>query len=987
MARKSNRAEDSASRRVSGANIYRTAASASEGGSVDAALSLTNARIDTPEEGVAQEDAVPVVTSIYDRTPLRERLEYRTRQTWDYVRSMRLEQWLWVGVILLATILRFWDLGAKPLHHDESMHAFFSLTFARNPASYEYDPLLHGPFQFHAEGFIFMVILAAERIFGVGGAAGNPWINDATARILPALFGVGIVALPLGLRRQLGRIGALVAALLLAVSPTFVYFSRFLREDIYFNFFMFAMVVCAVQYAHKRTLRWIVGFFLSAVLAYATFEGFYLTMVIFASFLAVLVLWELAYSLARRLPKELTRRERLFFGRAGLLLVAGGIGGILAYVGLHIMNGLNAYITKNTSEADVKVLQLENTTVLILLYLSIIVAITVIGVLLWQISRDDSQVSFEGEPYDEADEEYVPRKSFPNRLEAIFAAPGLRIAALRERIDPDEKPFLHMLLGISWVHWFVGIVAAWVVFAALYWVLPPGPQGNLTWGQGFQIGIGRGVWQGLYYWLQQQQVARGGQPFYYYLLLLPLYEQLAIVFGIGGAVYSLFRPTRFRLFLVWWFVVSLGLYSWAGEKMPWLSIHILLPLMLLAAIMIERVIEACIDLLWDVRLQGARALLLRPAEQIQLATEASTKPANTGDIVNEPRAYPEPVTYGESDAASEPALRNPWNPPPFFFAIQRFLAPFGRVVQGVYRVVMWLPRMIAHMIDRALEWATRQVVRALIWAFSPIVRAMKHLSIWLGQVLMRVTRPIGRAVRRVNRMVAWRPIGTIAAAALALALFIPMIYSMRELVYVDPANGPLEMMVYVQTTPDVTAAMAKINAADQKLHAGDHQLQIWVGQGEEWPMYWYLRDYYLDPHPGTYVTFDPASLTDKFAEGVPAPDVLILLPSDAATFMAAHPGYHAKQYKLRSWWDESYKLPLCSATVKSQCTTSADWGTGVGLGAYLSYGSQPPANAKFDLGRTTNRLWNWLWNRQPLGDVNGSYDFTLVVRDGLPIQP
>src|SRR5690242_8614037 len=602
--------------------------------SQDGAVALTGAETDAPAGEVTHErDVVPVASPVFDAPTLREQLAFRSRQSWDYIRQMTLMQWLWIGVLLLATILRFWDLGAKPLHHDESMHAYFSLAFARNPSGYMYDPLLHGPFQFHAEGFVFMVILAAQRLFGVGGPTGSPWINDATARILPALFGVGIVVLPLGLRRQLGRFGALAAALLLAVSPTFVYFSRFLREDIYFNFFMFAMVVCAVQYAHKRTIRWIVGLFLSAVLAYATFEGFYLTMVIFASFLALLVLWELAYSLARRLPKELTRRERLFFGRAGLLLVAGGIGGILAYVGLHVMNSLNAYITKNTAQADVQLVQLENTTVLILLYLSIIVAITVIGVLLWQISRDDSQASFEGEPYDEADEEYVPRKSFANRLEAIFGAPGRRIAAIRERIDPDEKPFLHMLLGISWVHWFVGIVAAWVVFAALYWVLPPGPQGNLTWGQGFQIGIGRGVWQGLYYWLQQQQVARGGQPVYYYILLLPLYEQLAIVFGIGGAVYSLFRPARFRLFLVWWFVVSMGLYSWAGEKMPWLSIHILLPLMLLAAIMIERLIEACIDLSWDVRLQGARALLLRPAEQIQLATETNVQASSPGDAI------------------------------------------------------------------------------------------------------------------------------------------------------------------------------------------------------------------------------------------------------------------------------------------------------------------------------------------------------------------
>src|SRR6185437_10044194 len=262
---------------------------------------------------------------VFDAPSIGERLAFRSRQAWDYIRQMTLMQWLWIGVLLLATILRFWDLGAKPLHHDESMHAYFSLAFARNPSGYMYDPLLHGPFQFHAEGLVFMIILAAQKLFGVGGATGSPWINDATARILPALFGVGIVALPLGLQRKLGRVGALVAALLLAVSPAFVYFSRFLREDIYFNFFMFAMVVCAVQYAHKRTIRWIVGLALAAVFAYATFEGIYLTLVIFLSFLALLVLWELAYSLARKLPKELTRGERHFFSRAGLFLLAGAI--------------------------------------------------------------------------------------------------------------------------------------------------------------------------------------------------------------------------------------------------------------------------------------------------------------------------------------------------------------------------------------------------------------------------------------------------------------------------------------------------------------------------------------------------------------------------------------------------------------------------------------------------------------------------------------
>lgn len=895
MALENSKRKNSANGRVRGYQRVRQSPELSSSTSGEASLSLASTEFDAPSSEVSQEEVVPVVSRIYDDPPLGQRLAFRGNQAWDGVRRLTREDWLWIGVILLATVLRFWDLGGKPLHHDESMHAFFSLTFARNPASYQYDPLLHGPFQFHAEGFVFMVILALQNLFHVGGAAGSPWINDTTARILPAIFGIGIVALPFGLKRQLGRVGALVAALLLAVSPAFVYFSRFLREDIYFNFFMFAMVVCAVQYAEKRTIRWIVGLFLATVFAYATFEGIFLSLVVFLSFIVVLVLWELARSLAGRLPRELTLRERLFFSRAGLLMIAGAFGGILAFLGLQALHNLSIYISKHTKTTDVQVIQLENVTVMLLLYVSIVVAAIVIAVLLWQISRDDARVSFGDEATDDNDDGYPPPKTFARRLEAIFTAPGRGIAAIRERIDPDEKPFLHMLLGISWVHWFVGIVAGWMLFAALYWVLPPGPQGNLTWGQGFQLGIGRGVWQGLYYWIQQQQVARGGQPLYYYMLLLPLYEQLAVVFGLAGAVYSLFRPSRFRMFLVWWFLVSMVLYSWAGEKMPWLSIHILLPLMLLAAIMVTRIIAACVNLVWDVREQGARALVLVPSGQARLADV-------TRDETSE--------TVGQRQASQPEVLA----------------------------VAQQAPAMVTRRIQQ-----------------------------WF-------------------RAVAWRSVGTIVASALAVALFVPMVHSMAELAYVHPADGPHEMMVYVQTTPDVTAAMAKVNYADQKLHGGRHQLQVWVGQGEEWPMYWYLRDYYLDAHPGTYVTFDP-NVADKFTAGVPIPDVLFLLPSDAQTFMANHPGYHARQYKLRSWWDESYKLPLCGLTVKSGCTVSGDWGTGVGLAGYLSYGSDSQPNAKFDLGRATNRLWKWLWYRQPLGDVNGSYDFTLVVRDGLPIQP
>ncbi|MEO7001317.1 MAG: flippase activity-associated protein Agl23, partial [Ktedonobacterales bacterium] len=296
------------------------------------------------------------------------------RGGWSRVRHLSYETWAWIGVLGLAIFLRFWNLGAKPLHHDESMHAFYSLMFARDPSSYLYDPLLHGPFQFHAEGIMFAIILGLQAIFHVSGPGNNPWINDATARIVPALFGVGIVALPLGLRREIGRIGALVAAFLLAVSPSFVYFSRFLREDIYFNFFMFAMVVCAVRFAHRRSILWLALTMLATVLAYATFEGIYLTFAIFGAFLAALVAWEIAWSVAKRLPATLTERERLFFSRAGLLALLAALGAVCAWIGLHIIDNLNVYVLANQSKADIQVAQLEANTVVILLYVSIGVA-------------------------------------------------------------------------------------------------------------------------------------------------------------------------------------------------------------------------------------------------------------------------------------------------------------------------------------------------------------------------------------------------------------------------------------------------------------------------------------------------------------------------------------------------------------------------------------------------------------------------------------
>lgn len=104
------------------------------------------------------------------------------------------------------------------------------------------------------------------------------------------------------------------------------------------------------------------------------------------------------------------------------------------------------------------------------------------------------------------------------------------------------------------------------------------------------------------YWLAQHGVQRGNQPWYYYAVTLSLYEFLPLLFGgLGLARFSLARRAwqeetderrAFVAFLVYWLLASLVIYGWAGEKMPWLTVHLTLPLVLLGGWFLDRTLAA-----------------------------------------------------------------------------------------------------------------------------------------------------------------------------------------------------------------------------------------------------------------------------------------------------------------------------------------------------------------------------------------------------------
>jgi len=551
-------------------------------------------------------------------------LALHTARFLQIVRGLRLEHWGYVAITLLGTGLRFWDLGLKPLHHDESMHAYFSWQLFLDPASYQYNPLLHGPFQFHAIAYVYYV--ASHLGVADGG------VNDVTARTAAAMLGSAMIPLCYWLRGRLGTLGGLAAAFLLAVSPMFVYYSRFTREDIYFASFTLATVGAFFKFCEARRLRWLLVCVAACVLAYATKEAAFFNMAMFGGILGAFAAWELGVryvypSARRRMEGAAAQAEEASpaGGRGwalGLRRHAGVpavllyllVGGMLARVVLGKVAQLSAYLSAvdlNNSpnqtqvansrlmQATATVQQIEDTLVNGLLIVLVLVAVVVLGVVIWQLFHD---------PYEEALS--VPR---PPR-------------GLARWVDAERQPLLAGLVRMPWTFWFFALLVAFTIFAGLFWIVPAvgspacansstppsyalqytysggtvyaGPSGTVcTWSQGFHAGIGDGLVQGIFYWITQQQVARGGQPWYYYLLLIPLYEQLIVVFGIGGLIRCLARPNRFRVCVACWFVASLFLYSWAGEKMPWLGLHILLPLLLLAALALEGALAKLVGLL------------------------------------------------------------------------------------------------------------------------------------------------------------------------------------------------------------------------------------------------------------------------------------------------------------------------------------------------------------------------------------------------------
>ena len=713
-----------------------------------------------------------------------------------------LEGLLWAVLIVAAAVSRFVDLGSRALHHDESLHAKYGWDFFQGSV-YQQDPLMHGPFMFHT-------IAASFWLFGD---------TDAAARIPAALFGVIMVGLPVLLRRELGRGGALLLSALLLISPGYLYFSRFIREDIFTAVAMFLFVAALVKFIARpstRSIIWLggaIGFFTT------TKEIYFLEFALFGLFLAVWLLWQLQ-------PR--------------LLLIFGAYL-IIALLAVSYVMMLAPYPQLDTVQSESQAWSLFLNQVLPHPLTLTIATVLVLGIgVAWFALREVA----------------VARKDYFVRATAALGSTQPSISAAQALFLPYEEGSVAYAFGWLGRHkgaFGVGALFGFGIYSLFYTTFFANIPGEA------------GLLRSLGYWIAQQGVERGSQPWYYYFLLVPLYEPLAVLFGVIGAAYfgtkfvryslrarrdnpqpasawpsaarRVQHPYFFEMALIVWGVGNLAVYTWASEKMPWLMLHIALPFMLLAALLLARMLCTATSF-WNSA--GRQAIVGRWLTRRRIASAMSV---------------------------------------------------------GLAVILVAYLRLFSTLSNPSPE----NIVTKWGW---PVSFDLSGTNAWVWTLTSFIIIVL-LVVGVVSLVVGWRAALTAAGLALAALLCVFLVHTGTNYAY-DHPDTPIEMGIYVQTAPDVVRMSQELDNLTMMLN-GQKDMKILYDTEVSWPLEWYLRNY-----PNRKKVIDIPQPGDT--SGINVKDYPVIAVIDWKTNgtaqenhqqMAAYAtDYYARHYVLRWWYPE-----------------------------------------------------------------------------------
>ncbi|MBN2503266.1 MAG: TIGR03663 family protein [Anaerolineales bacterium] len=505
--------------------------------------------------------------------------------------NLNWETALFTIIVILAVVTRFYDLEARVMSHDESLHTYYSWELY-DDRGFEHTPLMHGPLQFH---------LVALSYFLFGD-------SDLTARIPAVTCSILAVVLLWNYRRYLGKAGTLIAGLLFVISPYLLYYGRYVRNEALVLPLGLLTIWSTLRYLDTGKPRYL--YYLTAVTAlhFTTKETSFIYTAQVLIFLGLVFL----YRISRR-PWSNKSTQSLF---TVLLLVAAAF----LVIGFGIQ-AITDSATQVVGDEVVTPADPDHAPVQ-----GLMTAYSPLTLLFFGLGA----LSFLASLYF-----LVSGFGFNNlRNDRAFGA----IILLLTLILPHLAAF-----PIRWLGWnplqyapadvwrsasvlvpmiLIALVIGgwwnlreWLINAAIFYVLF-----TLFFTTFFTNweGFFSGLVGSLGYWLEQQGVARGSQPWYYYLLIqIPVYEYLGLLgstlaAGLGlnwlirrnnadaieliedettGELEPRASQALAILMLAFWTVSSVVAYTFAGEKMPWLTVHIAWPMLLLTGWAVGRLIE------------------------------------------------------------------------------------------------------------------------------------------------------------------------------------------------------------------------------------------------------------------------------------------------------------------------------------------------------------------------------------------------------------
>lgn len=493
---------------------------------------------------------------------------------------------IFFGIVVIAIVSRFYLLGTRVMSHDETSHVYFSWLLDQG-RGYSHDPVTHGPLQFH-------LIALSYFLFGD---------SDLSARIPLAIASILSVAFLWNYRRYLGKVGWVVAAVLMVISPYMLYYGRYARNEALVVLFGLVSIWAILRYLETGAARYLFWLTAATALHFTTKETAYI-------YTAQILIFLAFYFLARVYQSSWTRPEQRnrFLIAISLAIIFFAFAG-----GWFILGGQEApLISSETASPAIPGEQLTSTAFpvpLPILLLALVGFVNLI-VALYSLIRGYGPAQLRTERSFGLiillSTLVMPMLApFPVKLLGWDPLDYSSLGMWRTALFMAPLAILAILIGIWWNArvWLTNAALFYAIFTVFYTTL-------FTNGTGFFTGMVGS----LGYWVAQQAVERGSQPWYYYAFLqIPIYEYLPalgslLAFGLAIFGKNPFpqdpspesdeaipepNPQRLAVTLLgFWTITSLLAYTYAGEKMPWLTVHIALPMILLSSWAIGYLIES-----------------------------------------------------------------------------------------------------------------------------------------------------------------------------------------------------------------------------------------------------------------------------------------------------------------------------------------------------------------------------------------------------------